>query len=67
MKFFLGLIPKEGEELERLKGEDLPNNLNINDIIPDEIFFADISIKQDPIIVLDEETVLSRATYNWYR
>lgn len=58
---FLGLVLEEEEELERLKGEDFPENLNINDIILDEIVF-DTSNKEDPIIIPDEETVLPGAT-----
>lgn len=60
LKKFLGLIPKEvEEEIERLNGEDFPDKLNIDDIIPYEIVFANTSTKKDPIIIPDEETVLS--------
>lgn len=63
LKKFLGLVPEE-EEPERLKGEDLSDNVNIDDIIPDEIVFDDTTVdthtKQETIIIIDEETMLPK-------
>ncbi|XP_059068172.1 uncharacterized protein LOC131858744 [Cryptomeria japonica] len=63
LKKFLGLVPEE-EEPERTKGEELPEKLNIDDIIPDEIWFDDTTVdthtKQETIIITDEETVLPK-------
>lgn len=53
LKKFLGLVPEE-EEPERLKGEDLTDTLNVNDIIPDEIVFDDTSID----VGIEKETVI---------
>lgn len=64
LKKFLGLVPEE-EEPKRIKGEDLPDTLNLNDIIPYEIMFddtlVDVGIEKEMVIITDEETVLSKA------
>ncbi|XP_057860638.2 uncharacterized protein LOC131069293 [Cryptomeria japonica] len=61
LKNFLGLGPEE-EEPVRIKGEDLPDTLKIDDIITDEIVFDDSQVdthtKKEIIIIIDKETVL---------
>lgn len=63
LKNFSGLIPKE-EESDRLKGDNLPDNVNIDEIIPDKISFDNTTvnkhIEQETITITDEETMLPK-------